>query len=79
MAWSRPAWFEMGLLKPGRLEGQVDRNGFSDKPGRPPRAAPAEVQIAKPVKRAEGVRHQRVVGRCLINGRKVGDRVLDRP
>jgi alpha-L-rhamnosidase len=79
--WSRPAWFEMGLLGQDNWKGKwigVDAQSSPYKPGEAP--APLlrrEFEIAKPIKRARA--YVSGIGWCdlYINGRKVGDRVLD--
>ena len=79
--WSRPAWFEMGLLGQDDWKGKwigMDMQGSPYKPGEAP--APLlrrEFGIAKPIKRARA--YVSGIGWCelYINGRKVGDRVLD--
>jgi alpha-L-rhamnosidase len=80
-SWSRPAWFEMGLLKPGDWQGKwigMEVNGSSPKPGEAP--APLlrqKFQIAKPIRRARAYVSGIGWSEFYVNGRKVGDRVLD--
>jgi alpha-L-rhamnosidase len=82
-AWSRPAWFEMGLLKPDDWKGQwigMETKGSFHRPGEAP--APMlrrTFQIAKPLKRARAYVSGIGWSEMHVNGRKVGDRVLDPP
>jgi alpha-L-rhamnosidase len=85
--YSRAAWFEMGLLRPEDWKGKWIGMGGLGKPGQAasqpgPGEGPApllrrSIQIVKPLKRARAY----VCGlgwyELFINGRKVGDRVLD--
>jgi alpha-L-rhamnosidase len=79
--WSRPAWFEMGLLKQDDWKGRwigMETGGSPDKPGEAPAALLRQkFQIAKPIKRARAYVSGIGWSELLINGRKVGDRVLD--
>jgi alpha-L-rhamnosidase len=80
-AWSRPAWFEMGLLGQDLWKGKwigMETKGSPYKPGEAP--APLlrrSFQIAKPIKRARAYVSGIGWYELFINGRKVGDRVLD--
>ena len=72
-AWSQPATFEMGLLKPGDWRGKWIGSGKAA-------AAPLlrkEFRLAKQVKRARAYISGLGWSELYINGKKVGDRVLD--
>ncbi|MHC4797905.1 MAG: glycoside hydrolase family 78 protein [Planctomycetota bacterium] len=79
--YSRPAWWEMGLLKPGDFKGRwisaVHKQG-----GFPGRDEPAPYfrklfTLSKPLKRARVYVCGLGYYELYLNGRKVGDHVLD--
>ncbi|MBN2293218.1 MAG: family 78 glycoside hydrolase catalytic domain [Pirellulales bacterium] len=77
-SWSRPAWFEMGLLKRDDWKGEWIGMTSLHKPGQAP--APLlrkKFGIDKPIKRARAYVSGIGWSELFINGRKVGDRVLD--
>ena len=79
--WSRPAWFEIGLLKQDDWKGKwigMETKGSPHKPGEAPTPLLRQkFHIAKPIKRARAYISGLGWYELLINGRKVGDRFLD--
>ncbi len=79
--WSQPAWFEMGLLKPDDWKANwigIDSKTAPNEPGNAPAPLLRKCfPISKPIRRARAYISGIGWSELYLNGRKIGDRLLD--
>jgi len=75
-SWSRPAWFETGLIAPADWRGAAWIGGAIDERDQPRPLLRREMQLRKPVRQARLYATAQGLYQAWINGRAVGDHAL---
>jgi len=74
--WSRPAWFETGLIGPSDWGGAAWIGAAADEAGEPRPLMRRELQLRKPVRQARLYATAQGIYQMWINGQAVGDQFL---